>query len=93
MPRDFAHRIDLVNGSAPFKLSQQGLWGFTKVPYRGLRKNTVRTLTLFALSNLYLARVWMLLVWRTPPRSDLFVAPLRRRWIVVALFPKASRKA
>jgi IS5 family transposase len=31
-------------------------WGFTKVRYRGLYKNTVRTLTLFALSNLYLAR-------------------------------------
>jgi hypothetical protein len=38
-------------------------------------------------------RMWMLLVWRTPPRSDLFDAPARRRLIVVALLPKASRKA
>ena len=34
----------------------RNLWGFTKVRYRGLYKNTVRALTLFALSNLYLAR-------------------------------------
>lgn len=32
------------------------LWGFSKVRYRGLYKNTVRALTMFALSNLYLAR-------------------------------------
>lgn len=32
------------------------LWGFTKVRYRGLYKNTVRALAMFALSNLYLAR-------------------------------------
>ena len=31
----------------------KNLWGFTKVRYRGLYKNTVRALTLFALSNLY----------------------------------------
>jgi IS5 family transposase len=34
----------------------KNLWGFTKVRYRGLYKNTVRALTMFALSNLYLAR-------------------------------------
>jgi IS5 family transposase len=34
----------------------KNLWGFTKVRYRGLYKNAVRTLTMFALSNLYLAR-------------------------------------
>jgi transposase, IS5 family len=34
----------------------KNLWGFTKVRYRGLYKNMVRTLTMFALSNLYLAR-------------------------------------
>lgn len=34
----------------------KNLWGFTKVRYRGLYKNTVRALTLFALSNLYMAR-------------------------------------
>ena len=38
-------------------------------------------------------RMWMLLVWRTPPRSDLFDAPARRRLMVVSLLPKASRKA
>ncbi len=37
----------------------KNLWGFTKVRYRGLYKNTVRVLTLFALSNLYLARRWL----------------------------------
>nr|MCU0617742.1 IS5 family transposase [Gemmatimonadaceae bacterium] len=30
------------------------LWGFTKVRYRGLRKNTVRALAAFALANLFL---------------------------------------
>jgi IS5 family transposase len=32
------------------------LWGFTKVRYRGLYKNTVRAYTAFALANLYLVR-------------------------------------
>ena len=32
------------------------LWGFAKVRYRGLAKNTVRAFTAFALANLYLAR-------------------------------------
>lgn len=32
------------------------LWGFAKVRYRGLHKNTVRALALFALANLYLVR-------------------------------------
>jgi IS5 family transposase len=32
------------------------LWGFAKVRYRGLHKNTVRVLALFALANLYLVR-------------------------------------
>lgn len=32
------------------------LWGFAKVRYRGLYKNTVCALTMFALANLYLAR-------------------------------------
>src|ERR1700723_4419328 len=35
----------------------------------------------------------MLLVWRTPPTSDLFDAPARNRFIVVSLLPNASRKA
>lgn len=32
------------------------LWGFTKVRYRGLAKNTARVFTAFALANLYLMR-------------------------------------
>ncbi len=32
------------------------LWGFTKVRYRGLAKNTARAFTAFALANLYLMR-------------------------------------
>jgi IS5 family transposase len=32
------------------------LWGFAKIRYRGLAKNTVRTFALFALANLYLVR-------------------------------------
>ena len=32
------------------------LWNFTKVRYRGLYKNTVRALAMFALANLYLVR-------------------------------------
>ena len=32
------------------------LWGFTKVRYRGLAKNTARLFAVFALANLYLAR-------------------------------------
>ena len=32
------------------------LWGFTKVRYRGLAKNTVQVFTAFMLANLYLAR-------------------------------------
>ena len=35
--------------------------------------------------------MWMLLVCSTPPRSDLFDTPVRRRLRVVSLFPKASR--
>lgn len=32
------------------------LWGFAKVRYRGLAKNTARAFTMFALANLYLVR-------------------------------------
>jgi IS5 family transposase len=32
------------------------LWGFSKVRYRGLAKNTARLFTTFALANLYLLR-------------------------------------
>ena len=36
--------------------------------------------------------MWMLLRWRTPPVSDRFVVPARRR-LIVFLFPNASKKA
>ena len=36
------------------------LWGFAKVRYRGLAKNTVRAFAVFALANLYLLRYRML---------------------------------
>ena len=32
------------------------MWGFTKVRYRGLAKNTVRAYAAFGLANLYLVR-------------------------------------
>jgi transposase, IS5 family len=41
------------------------LWGFTKVRYRGLAKNTARAFTSFALANLYLARNKLRLGWAT----------------------------
>ena len=39
----------------PFHVIKR-LWGFAKVRYRGLAKNTARVFTLFALANLYLVR-------------------------------------
>jgi hypothetical protein len=44
------------------------LWGFTKVRYRGLAKNTARLFTAFALANLYPLRRRLL----PPGRSCLF---------------------
>jgi IS5 family transposase len=32
------------------------LWGFSKVRYRGLKKNTARVYAAFALANLYMLR-------------------------------------
>jgi IS5 family transposase len=34
----------------------KNLWGFTKVRYKGLAKNTARLQVMFALANLYLLR-------------------------------------
>jgi IS5 family transposase len=42
-------------GEHPF-LVVKHLWGFRKVRYRGLAKNTARVFAIFALANLYLAR-------------------------------------
>ncbi|MGQ0641945.1 MAG: IS5 family transposase, partial [Gemmatimonadaceae bacterium] len=39
----------------PFRVVKQ-LWGFRKVRYRGLAKNTARVFAIFALANLYLVR-------------------------------------
>ena len=39
----------------PFRVLKQQ-FGFTKVRYRGLKKNTAQIITLFALSNLWMAR-------------------------------------
>lgn len=40
----------------PFRVIKQQ-FGFTKVRYRGLAKNTAQIVTLFALSNLWMARL------------------------------------
>lgn len=42
-------------GEYPFLVVKR-LWGFTKVRYRGIYKNTVRAFAMFALANLYLVR-------------------------------------
>ena len=39
----------------PFRIVKD-LWGYTKVRYKGLEKNAAQVFTLFALSNLYMAR-------------------------------------
>ena len=39
----------------PFRVVKRQ-FGYTKVRYRGLAKNTAQVLTLFALSNLWMAR-------------------------------------
>lgn len=44
-----------ARGEHPF-LVVKHLWGFRKVRYRGLAKNTARVFAIFALANLYLAR-------------------------------------
>ena len=43
----------------------KNLWGFTKVRYRGLAKNTARLFTMFALANLYLLRRGLIPAQRT----------------------------
>ena len=39
----------------PFRVIKRQ-FGYTKVRYRGLKKNTVQLITLFALSNIWMAR-------------------------------------
>jgi IS5 family transposase len=52
-----------ARGEHAFRVVKQ-LWGYSKVGYRGLAKNTARLFTMFALANLYLVRRrWL------PPRE------------------------
>jgi IS5 family transposase len=44
-----------ARGEHPFRIVKQ-LWGFVKVRFRGLAKNTARAYAAFGLANLYLAR-------------------------------------
>jgi len=48
-----------ARGEHPFLVVKR-LWGFAKVRYRGLAKNTARAFALFALANLYLVRYRLL---------------------------------
>jgi IS5 family transposase len=50
-------------GEHPFHVVKC-LWGFTKVRYRGLAKNTARLFTMFGLANLYRVR------WRLMPAGQ-----------------------
>ena len=59
---DFAaERVEKMKASIrakvehPFRVLKRQ-FGFTKVRYRGLAKNTAQIVTLFALSNLWMAR-------------------------------------
>jgi IS5 family transposase len=44
-----------ARGEHAFRVVKR-LWGFTKVRYRGLAKNTARAFAMFALANLYMVR-------------------------------------
>ena len=48
-----------ARGEHAFRIVKQ-LWGFTKVRYRGLMKNTARAFASFALANLYMIRFSLL---------------------------------
>ena len=48
-------RCDAPGVEHPFRVLKRQ-FGFTKVRYRGLAKNTAQIITLFALSNLWMAR-------------------------------------
>ena len=56
-----AERVEKMKASIrakvehPFRVIKRQ-FGFTKVRYRGLAKNTAQMVTLFALSNLWMAR-------------------------------------
>jgi IS5 family transposase len=48
-----------ARGEHAFRIVKQ-LWGFAKVRYRGLMKNTARAFATFALANLYMVRLRLL---------------------------------
>jgi len=52
-----------ARGEHAFRIVKR-LWGFAKVRYRGLLKNTARAFATFALANLYLVRKYL-----TPPQE------------------------
>ena len=60
-PDFVAERVEKMKASIrakvehPFRVIKRQ-FGFTKVRYRGLMKNTAQIITLFALSNLWMAR-------------------------------------
>ncbi len=60
-PDFIAERVEKMKASIrakvehPFRVLKRQ-FGFTKVRYRGLAKNTAQLVTLFALSNLWMAR-------------------------------------
>ena len=60
-PDFIAERVEKMKASIrakvehPFRVLKRQ-FGFTKVRYRGLAKNTAQIITLFALSNLWMAR-------------------------------------
>ena len=60
-PEFVAERVERMKASIrakvehPFRVVKRQ-FGFTKVRYRGLAKNTAQIITLFALSNLWMAR-------------------------------------
>ncbi len=60
-PEFLAERAEKMKASVrakvehPFRVIKRQ-FGFTKVRYRGLAKNTAQIITLFALSNLWMAR-------------------------------------
>lgn len=61
------HQVEKIKASIrakvehPFRVSKR-LFGYTKVRYRGLKKNTLQLKTLFALSNLWMVRHQLLAV-------------------------------
>ena len=60
-PEFVAERVEKMKASIcakvehPFRVIKRQ-FGFTKVRYRGLAKNTAQLVTLFALSNLWMSR-------------------------------------